>query len=306
MSRITDAIASRLMRYGSWIPDSFYLRMLYRLKMGYWPNLKHPKTFNEKLQWLKLHNRRPEYTTMVDKYAVKEYVSKIIGEKYIIPTLGLWDKPEDIDWEILPSQFVLKTTHGGGSCGVVICRDKSNFDRQDAIDKLNNSLQQDIYRNFREWPYKNVPRRILAEQFIETKPTINDLPDYKWYCFGGEPKFCQVIQNRHTKETIDFFDTEWNHQEFVGLNPVSGPVFAHAALPPVRPANLKKQIEIARILSKDMPFARIDLYTINNCEYFGEITLYPASGIGVFYPEKYSEILGGMLSLPGKKWGDVF
>ena len=170
MSKITTAInllkhnrgvffASILMHLNFLFPDKLYLTLLYRLKMGYWIDWKNPKAFSEKLQWLKLYNRKPEYTTMVDKYAVKEYVAKIIGEEYIIPTLGVWDRPEDIDWDSLPQKFVLKTTHGGGGSGVVICKDKATFDKDAAVAKLKRSLNSCIYKSFREWPYKNVKKK---------------------------------------------------------------------------------------------------------------------------------------------------
>ena len=287
-----------LLKLSPILPDKFFLSCMMRVRCGYWPNWKNPHTFNEKLQWLKLYYRRPEYTTMVDKYAVKDYVARIIGEKYIIPTLGVWDKPEDIDWESLPDRFVLKTTHGGGSTGVVICKDKTSFDKGKAIDKLNKSLKQDIYRTLKEWPYKNVPRRILAEQYIEPLPETQDLPDFKWYCFGSEPKYCQVITNRSSEETIDFFDTDWNHQDFIGLLSVNTS-FKNADLTPERPSDLAEQVRIAKELSKGLPFSRIDLYSINNKTYFGEITFYPASGLGTFEPSKYNEILGKMVLLPG-------
>lgn len=269
--------------------------------MGYRLNLKTPKTFSEKLQWLKLYDRNPEYTKMVDKYAVKEYVAGIIGDEYIIPTLGVWDKPEDIEWEKLPEKFVLKTTHDGGGCGVVICKNKDSFDKDNAVSKLRQSLQHNTYKGGREWPYKNVPRRIIAEQLLEARPEVADLPDYKWYCFNGEPKYCQVIQNRHSKETIDFFDTEWNHQEFVGLNPAAGPAAGPAAVMPRRPKHLETQIRIAHKMSKGLYFARIDLFETFDKTYFGEITFYPMSGLGVFNPEKYNLILGQMLELPYNK-----
>lgn len=229
---------------------------------------------------------------MVDKYAVKKYVAERIGEKYVIPTLGVWSHFDDIDFEKLPSQFVLKCTHDSG--GLVICKDKDSLNLQEAKDKINKSLKRDYYKIAREWPYKNVPRQIIAEKYIEPAVNVSDLTDYKWYCFGGEPKYCQVIQDRHTKETIDFFDTAWNHQEFVGLNPAVG----QATLTPSRPNQLDTQIKIAKILSKDIPFSRIDLYESGTEIYFGEITFYPGSGYGRFTPEKYNILLGDMIVLP--------
>lgn len=278
------------------LSDEHYVKLIWFLKFWQKLNIKNPKTFTEKLQWLKLYNRKPEYTTMVDKYAVKNYVANIIGEEYIIPTLGVWDRFDDIDFSKLPQQFVLKTTHGGGGGGVVICRDKTTFNKADAKSKLEASMRGDIYKSLREWPYKNVPKRIIAEKFMAPEKSLapKDLPDYKFFCFNGEPKYCQVIRDRHTKETIDFYDMEWNHQEFVGLNPVA----RNGLTPVARPENLDEMKDICRKLAKDIPFVRVDLYVIDDKKYFGELTFYPASGLGVFTPEEWNRKLGDLLILP--------
>ncbi len=290
-------MAAIIQNFFRWLPDKTYLQLLYRFKMGHRLDLNHPKTFTEKIQWLKLYNRRPEYTLMVDKYAVKKYVADIIGEKYIIPTLGVWDKPEDIDWDALPNEFVLKTTHGGGSGGVVICKDKKTFDRNKAILTLRDSMNSDIYRSLREWPYKDVKKRVLAEKYMAPKDMVNnpiyDLSDYKFFCFNGEPKYCQVIRDRHSKESIDFYDMNWRHQEFVGLNPIA----SNGINPVPQPLLLDDMICICNKLSKNMKFVRIDMYVIDNRIYFGEITFYPASGMGLFNPDKWNEELGNLISL---------
>lgn len=272
-----------------WLPDKLYLSLRYRFNMGRWINWKKPRTFTEKIQWLKVYNRRPEYTIMVDKYAVKKYVADRIGEKYIIPTLGVWESPEDIDWNSLPDQFVLKTTHGGGSGGVVVCKDKETFNNGDAIAQLNGSMEENIYRNFREWPYKDVQKRIIAEKFMTPHDKSDDfsfdLTDYKFFCFNGVPKYCQVIRDRHSKETIDFYDMDWAHQDFVGLNPVA------------RPSRLREIKNICMRLAKGIPFVRIDLYVVDDNVYFGEITFFPASGIGAFSPNCWNEKLGSLIHL---------
>lgn len=297
-------IASIIQQFFKWLPDKTYLELLYRFKMGHRLDLKNPKTFTEKLQWLKLYNRKPECTTMVDKYAVKEYVANIIGEEYIIPTLGVWDKPEDIEWESLPQQFVLKTTHGGGGGGVLICKDKVSFNKEEAIAKLNQSLKSDIYREYREWPYKNVSKRVIAEKLMRPKnsPALTALTDYKFFCFNGEPKYCQVIRDRHSKETIDFYDMDWKHQEFVGLNSAGGRnhalQFTNGQTSVAKPKHLDKMIDICRQLAKDESFVRVDLYVIDEKKYFGELTLYPASGLGIFTPEEWNGRLGDLLTLP--------
>ena len=278
----------------NWLfPTELYLKCLFRLNTGNKLDLNDPKTFGEKIQWLKLFDRKQIYSRMVDKATVKEYVGSIIGNEYIIPTLGIWDKPYQIPWNDLPNKFVLKTTHGGGSSGVVICKDKTCFSTDTAITRLNHSMKQNIWRKLREWPYKNVKPRILAEKYIDPL-SEDDLTDYKWYCFDGEPKYCQVIQNRSKKETINFFDTNWKHQEFVGLNPSA----VQATVIPSRPRRLDKQLEIARLLSQNIPFVRIDLYEDGDIVYFGEITFYPRSGMGSFKPIRYNDILGQMIKLP--------
>ena len=290
---------SLVRHFGQLLPDSTYIKLRYRFNMGKRLNLKNPQTFQEKLQWLKLHDHKPEYTIMVDKILAKEYVASVVGKEWVVPLLGVWDRPEEIDWELLPDRFVLKTNHSGGNTGVVICRDKNHFDRKQAIAKLNTSLKSDVYRNLREWPYKNVKKKVFAEEFIEISPDVKDLPDYKWYCFNGEPKFCQLILDRTTRETIDFYDTNWERQDFVGLNPEANVSDKVAA----RPKNLNNQIKISRELSKNIPFVRIDLYDTGNKTFFGEITFYPLSGMGNFRPEQYNEVLGQMIILPDEYFG---
>ena len=274
------------------IPDSLYLRLLYRKNVGRWPNLSNPQTFTEKIQWLKIHDRNPEYSIMVDKCLVKDYVAKIIGEKYIIPTLAVWNTVEEIDLSVLPNQFVLKWNHDSGS--IVICKDKATFDIEIAKNKLARGQRQNGFWYGREWPYKSVKPVIIAEKFMqEISSKSSDLADYKFYCFNGEPKYCQVIRNRSTVETIDFYDMEWNLMPFVGLNPV----VRNGLNPVVRPEHLEEMIGVCRKLAKKAPFTRVDLYVINNKEYFGEITLYPASGFGVFNPKEWDEKLGYLIKL---------
>lgn len=279
-----------LQYYGSLLPDKLYIQLMFRLKMGKKLNLKNPQTFNEKLQWLKLYNRRPEYTTMVDKYTVKEYVANIIGRKYIIPTLGVWNRPEDIEWDKLPNQFVLKTTHGGGNTGVLICKDKSIFNKEKAIEKLNRSLKQDIYKTLREWPYKNVPHRIIAEQFIVAEN--NDLPDYKFFCFDGEVKALFIGTERGTGNVkFDYYDADFNHLDLIQQHPMSGRQFG-------KPAGFEEMKQVASQLSKGIPQVRIDLYNVNGRIYFGEMTFTHHGGIVPFHPESWDYKFGEWLRLP--------
>jgi hypothetical protein len=278
-----------------WIlPDELFLKIKFRQMMGRNLNLKNPQTFSEKLQWLKLYNRRPEYTTMVDKYAVKDYVAKIIGEEYIIPTLGVWDKPEDIDWDSLPNRFVLKCTHN--SNGLVICRDKSSLDKEKTIRKLRLGLRQNYYRKTREWPYKNVPRRIIAEKYIEPAPDLKDLPDYKFFCFDGDVKALFVATDRQKEGEevkFDFFDADFNLLPFKQGH-------EHAAITPKKPKNFELMKQAAAKLSKGLPHARVDLYEVGDKVMFGEITLFHFSGLVPFKPEEWDKIFGDMLTLPGE------
>ena len=195
-------------KFGFWLPDKLYLQLLFYGYMGKRLNLKNPQTLNEKLQWLKLYNRRPEYTTMVDKYAVKKYVADIIGEEYIIPTLGVWDNFDDIDFDSLPNQFVLKTTHDGGSYGVIICNDKSYFNIEKAKQYLNKSLKRNSYKVSREYPYKTVQHRIIAEKYMEDE--TGELRDFKFYCFKGYVDCVLYCFDRNSGDTkFYFFDKCW-------------------------------------------------------------------------------------------------
>lgn len=269
--------------------DEKYLRKLFRYTMGRELNLQNPQTFSEKLQWLKLYNRKPEYTRMVDKYAVKEYVANIIGEEYIIPTLGVWDKFDDIDFDSLPNQFVLKTTHGGGSTGVVICKDKSAFDKKRAKSRLEKSLKSDIYISLREWPYKNVKKHIIAEHFLIGN-NQNDLPDYKFFCFNGEPQYCQVISGRNSITTIDWYDKNWIHQPFHEPKNYPFSKKEHS-----KPSCFNEMLVLAGKLSQGHPFLRVDFYEVNNKIKFGELTFFPTSGMGGFEPEKWDYEFGKMI-----------
>ena len=295
MNLKTRLLQRLLFSINSFIPDALYLKWIYRIKMGRRLNLNDPLTFTEKIQWLKLNDRKPQYTSLVDKYAVKKIVAARIGEQYIIPTIGEWSSVDEIDWKALPNQFVLKTTHGGGSGGVIVCNDKSRLDIDKAKKKLKKSMNTEIYPLLREWPYKNVTKKIIAEKYLSDHKN-KDLIDYKWYCFNGEPRFCQVIRDRNSSETIDFYDEEWGHQEFTGLLAIDDNI---GMKPLQEPATLKEQFLIAKELSKDLsPFVRVDLYEIEGKVYFGELTFYPASGLGFFEPKEWDLKLGQMIRLP--------
>lgn len=276
--------------------DSLYLRMRYRIEMKRKLNLKNPRTFNEKIQWLKIYDRNPFYTTLVDKVKVKEFVSKTIGEQYVIPTIGVWERFQDIDFDSLPERFVLKTNHSGGSTGVVICKDKASFDKEKASIKLKTSLQWDPYPLTKEWPYKNVPKRIFAEEY-KVDDLTGELRDYKFFCFGGKVKALFIATDRQTpgeKVKFDFFDADFNH-----LPVKQG--HENASVIPARPNNFDKMKELAEQLSQNIPHVRVDFYEANNKVYFGEMTFYHFSGIVPFVPEEWDYKFGELLSLPTKR-----
>ncbi len=277
--------------------DKTYLEVRFFLLMGKKLNLKDPQTFNEKLQWLKLYNRRPEYTMMVDKYTVKQYVAGIIGEEYIIPTLGVWERPEDIEWGKLPNRFVLKTTHGGGSNGVVICKDKSSFDKEAAIKKLNKNMKNSDWRIGMEWPYKDVPHRIIAEKFIAPSLDIKDLADYKFFCFDGVVKGLFVATERQkvgVDVKFDFYDENFNHLPFKQGHDNANPY-------PQKPRNFELMKELASKLSIGHPHVRIDLYDVGDRILFGEMTFFHFEGTVPFRPEEWDKLFGDMLKLPCEK-----
>lgn len=279
------------------LPDKLFLKLYYPVMMNEDLDLVNPKTFNQKLQWLKLYDRKPEYSIMVDKYAVKEYVSKRIGSEYVIPTLGVWEKFEDINFDALPNQFVLKCTHDSG--GIVICRDKSKLDLVEARKKINDSLKNNYFYNGREWPYKNVKPRIIAEAYMEDKGTAA-LRDYKFFCFGGIAKCYKVDFDRFVEHHANYFDTEGKLLDFGEV--ICPPVFDKKIDMPV---SLPKMIELAELLSKENPFLRVDFYDVNGKIYFGEMTFYPSSGYGKFIPEEWDLKLGEWIYISENNRGGV-
>lgn len=288
----THLILGLINRTSKLWPDRLFLKIKYRLVMGDKLNLKNPKSFNEKLQWLKLYNRKPEYTTMVDKYAVKEYVASKIGEEYIIPTLGVWDTSDDIDWDSLPNQFVLKTTHGGGGGGVVICKDKATFDIDSAKRILDSSLKNDIFWLYREWPYKNVPKRIIAERYMSDGE--NELEDYKIHNFNGIPKVILVCRERFKDSPMidDFYSDNWEKLD------IKRPGHPNSSEPQKYPQKLEEMLRLSCKLSKGIPFLRTDFYIVEDHIYFGELTFFPASGLSKFEPDYWDMVLGEWLALP--------
>lgn len=273
-----------------WVPDKLYLRVLYYTYMGKRLNIRNPKTYNEKLQWLKLYDHNPVYTKLVDKYEAKKYVADRIGEEYIIPTLGVWNRPEDIDFSTLPDKFVLKTTHDSG--GIIIADKYVGYDRKKINTFFNERLSRSTYEIQREWPYKNVPKRIIAEQYMEDDKT-HELRDYKFFCFDGVVKAMFIATDRQSDKptAFDFFDPDFNWLDIRHGHP-------NAEIRPEKPINFELMKEISAKLSKGLPQVRVDLYEINGKVYFGELTFFHHGGIVPFDPEQWDRIFGDWIKLP--------
>ena len=278
---------------GKFIPDKYYLKIRFKASMGKRLNLKNPQTFSEKLQWLKLYNRNPEYTPLVDKYRVKQYVADKIGEEYVIPTLGVWNSVEEIDFDALPNRFVLKCTHDSG--GLVICKDKSTLDLEKAKESLRQALKNDFYFMAREWPYKDVERKIIAEQYMEDAET-QELRDYKFFCFDVEPNALFIASDRPRDTRFDFYDMEFNHLPFTNGYP-------NASKEIKKPLCFEQMRKLAGVLSQGMPHVRVDFYEVNGKIYFGEMTFFHHSGMCAFDPEEWDYTFGSWLTLPEKRRG---
>lgn len=274
------------------LSDRLYLKLLFPLKVGYKLNLNNPKTYNEKLQWLKLHDRNPYYTKLVDKYEVKKVVKEKIGEDYVITNYGVWDSFDEINFDELPNKFVLKTTHDSG--GVVICSDKGNFNFKKAKNKIERSLKRKHYLLSREWPYKDVKPRIIAEEFLVDESNI-ELKDYKFFCFNGEPKSMFIATERNTGDVkFDFYDIEFNHLDIFQVHKQSGKIIE-------KPKNYELMIDVCRVLSENLTHVRIDLYNINGKILFGEYTFFHHGGLVPFHPQKWDDIFGKWITLPSIK-----
>lgn len=276
------------------IPDKVFIKLKWRLCMDYPLDLENPKTFNEKLQWLKLHDRKPLYTLMVDKAEAKNYVKSIIGEEFIIPTVALYNGIEDVDFKVLPDQFVMKCTHDSG--GVVICRDKSKLDKNAALKTLSHFLHRRYYYQNREWPYKNVKPRIIVEKYMEDDQT-KELRDYKFFCFDGEVKALFIASDRQNKDEetkFDFFDSDYNHLNIKNGHP-------NADVIPAKPQSFDLMKKLAAKLSKGIPHVRVDFYEVNGKVFFGELTFTHWSGFVPFEPREWDLIFGGWITIPENK-----
>ena len=297
MSKLYNFITNKRLRFSyltamgltHWMSDERFLKKEYYLAMGKTLNLNTPKTFNEKLQWLKLYNREPQYTMMVDKYAVKQYVANKIGSQCIIPTLGVWNHFDEIDFDELPNQFVLKCTHDSG--GIVICKDKLKLDKRAAKQKLEYYLKRKYYYVHREWPYKNVKPRIIAEKYM-SNDNGEDLNDYKLMCFNGQVKATFVCSDRFSEDglKVTFYDTNWKRMPFERHYPASKTDIA-------RPKTYDEMLILAEKLAFQIPFVRVDFYEVHGRVYFGELTFFPGSGYEEFTPEEWDKKLGDWINL---------
>lgn len=276
------------------LSDKLYLSIKYRTHFGHWMDWNNPQTYNEKLQWLKLYDRNPAYIPMADKYEVKELVAKKIGREHVIPTYGVWDNFDEIDFSKLPDQFVLKCTHDSGS--IVICKNKSSFDVESARTIINRGLKSDPYTCGREWVYKDIKPRIIAEKFI--KPSEGeDLKDYKFFCFDGEPKMLFVASDRFSKDietSFDYFDMDFNHLDVRNGHP-------NCAHPVSKPETFDKMKQLASKLSQGIPHVRVDFYDVDGDVLFGEFTFYHLGGAMNFEPGEWDLKFGQYITLPQKK-----
>ncbi|MBO5128777.1 MAG: glycosyl transferase [Oscillospiraceae bacterium] len=270
------------------MPDEAYLKKVYRARMGRPLNLEDPQLFSEKLQWLKLYDRNPLYTQLVDKYKVREYIAEKLGEEYLIPLLGVWDDPDDIDFDALPDQFVLKCNHNSGT-GMCICRDKSKLDHDVVKTELRKGLHENLYLRHREWPYKNVKPRIVAETYLED--TENDaLIDYKFFCFHGVAKVMYISRDIGKEPRTDFFDMNFQHLPIRAKDPP-------ADVPPQKPVCFDEMKRLAETLAKDIPHLRVDFYFVQGKVYVGELTFYHVGGFARITPDEWDFRMGSWIRL---------
>ena len=285
-------VTHTLNRIVTMIPDDeLYIKLMWKLsRLNYPLNLSNPQTFNEKLQWLKLHDRNPKYTIMVDKIRVKEWVASKIGEQHIIPTLGVWESPEDIDFDSLPNQFVLKCNHNSG-IGVYVCKDKRSMNKKKVIKDLKKGLQQNYYKEGREWPYKNVKPMVLAEKYMEDESGF-ELKDYKVFNFNGEPKIIEIDYDRFKGHKRHLYDVDWNKIDATIEFP-SDPDRSFE-----KPKVLDQLLSLAKTLSEGIPHVRTDFYIVRDRIYFGELTFFHGSGLEHITPLDFDKQMGSWLILP--------
>lgn len=274
------------------IPDKVFIKISYWSHFGKWINMNNLVTFNEKLQWLKLNHKVEKYCFYADKFAVRNHIKDIIGEQYLVPMIGVYDTVDDIEWDMLPDKYVLKCTHSSGSN--IICSDKLTLDIENARKKLQGWMKNNLFWYGREWVYKTIKPRIIAEQYLEDS-SCRELIDYKFMCFNGEPKCLFLCLDRHKDSglKVDFYDMDWNLMQFERH-------YKRSDRQMPKPKCFDEMVMIARILSEGIPFVRVDLYEVNGQVYFGELTFFPGNGMEEFTPESYDELLGSWITLPDK------
>lgn len=270
----------------NWLPDKVYLKIIFRANMGYKLNLTNPKTFSEKLQWIKVYKRESIWSKMVDKYEVREYIAETIGKQYLIPSLGVYNTFEEIDFDKLPQKFVLKCTHDSG--GLIICKDKNRLDKDFAKKKIEKCLNKNYFYWGREWPYKNVKPRIVCEEFISDSDNTPD--DYKVLCFNGKAKLIELHRGRFDNHTQDFYDINWNKTDISQDGITSDIIYE-------RPNKLEEMIRLSEKIAQGIPHVRIDWFIINDKLYFGEITFFDGSGLDPFDKKEYDYMLGSWINL---------
>lgn len=274
------------------LPDWLYISLQYKRILGEYPNLYNPQTFNEKLQWIKLHDRDKRYTQMADKYAVREYIEGVLGKKYLVPIYGVYEKAEDIDWDKIPNKFVMKCTHDGGS--VIVCRNRDSLDKARITKKLNQALKRNAFLYAREWPYKNIKPKIIVEKYLDNGDT-KGLIDYKFYCFAGEPKYLYISQGleNHTTARMTFYDISGNRAPFQRID------YELFETDPVLPLRFQDMVKCAAKVAENIGnnFVRVDFYCINNRIYFSEITFTPVAGYMKILPEVWDKKLGDLIQL---------
>lgn len=292
--RLYRIAALKRTKAASKMPDEVFLKWRFRENAGYKLDLTNPKTFNEKIQWLKLYDRNPLYTVLVDKYQVREFIANVWGEQHLIPLLGVWDDPDEIVFDDLPEKFVLKCNHDSG--GVHICTDKKNCNRKEIVEALKKQLKTDYYLVGREWAYHDVPRKVIAEKYM-VDDSGYELKDYKVFTFSGRAEYIEVDYDRFVNHHRNFYDRKWNYVPFTTLYPTDPDREID------RPDNLDEMISAAELLANaagNPSFIRIDFYLIHNQLFFGEFTLHHGGGMERFYPPEYDRLLGDMIVLPQK------
>jgi hypothetical protein len=278
-------------QYLNWLPDKEYLKLVFWASTGKKLNLEDPLTFNEKLQWIKLYDRKTEYIQYADKYAVQSYIKETIGEEYLIPLIAVYDHVEDIDWESLPERFVIKCTHASGAN--IICTDKKSLDIQDAKNKLKKWLKRSWFWFGREWPYKSIKPRMICQPYLSDSNSVPN--DYKVMCFNGKAKMIQVHTGRYVDHKVDFFDLQWNRVNISSRGSITDSELVH-----IKPQKLEEMIRLSEIIAANTTHARIDWFVVAERLYFGEITLFETSGFLPFENEKDDILFGSWIKLPSK------